>query len=1007
VFVLTVLGLAELATRSIQFRRFGPNSQRPETLRDRWTVVRNNPAFARRGVTHNAQGFRRMQDVPVVKPAGTVRVFLLGGSVTYGAEGLYREIENRPEPRNDETIDYYLEQRLNREFPAKHWEVVNAGVKGYLLNQDLALLLSVILRYKPDYVISLDGVNDLSSLLRAPPLYDPYLQPELVDDFNRLANPSTLASLRVMPTAWLRNNSVLFFTVQNWISNRARERRRRERAAATVPNPVRFADLSPGQQDQYRTSAEQLDSYLNPVRQMHELLAAAGIEDLFVLQPEILLTRKPWIGSESRLLDYHRKVESRVFLYGFETLYPELGAHLAEDALRLGYGFLDLTGVFDGMAVQTYSDFCHLTPGGDEVIANRIFSRLRNTFRETTSHDVSPRERLANPAAPAAAIAVHPRLMHITLDGRTVHNSHYLAESFLYQLQMLVGTEADSRKVLGGDVVHREGRELYIDLNRVPTEIVTVLQGIARCEPPADDISLGEMNAYTQNHYYELSRPYPTLQALLKEHSYRNNPNWLTVPVDSATFQRLRVLHINKDRIADALMAYFENDNRLIYPLGTTIVAESFDKRGKFVEAEVLRKRRDTFWNFSVYDSRGALIKTSFAFDEEGELAPDRTGLKVPQDCAICHRLDRLDLSGDADNPVLSPVRGFFHKLPARVPQIHLGPEYYDHMAFTELTEANAKVKDGVFGVYGSLLLSELAGRKRLGTLTREDKARYTRLMPSYPELLTSLDRIDSVTNSIGMRLIRIPAPGPRSVIGSLTSDPEHRSDEQRHPVQFQRGFFMSMYKQTNAEFRRFRRDHHSPPYRDVALDADDQPVVNISYYDAQAFVDWLNHLPAERTAGRTYRLPTEEEWEYAAKGGDGRRFPWGDQWPPPDGSGNFADEANGGHFRWEYLHGYRDPYLATSPVGKFFPNAYFLYDMAGNAYEWTSSSYDRYPGTPAGVNPPGSTPYGAQSKIMRGSSWADELPKVLRCAFRLPVSPDTRMQFGGFRVIADIPDLR
>ena len=55
---------------------------------------------------------------------------------------------------------------------------------------------------------------------------------------------------------------------------------------------------------------------------------------------------------------------------------------------------------------------------------------------------------------------------------------------------------------------------------------------------------------------------------------------------------------------------------------------------------------------------------------------------------------------------------------------------------------------------------------------------------------------------------------------------------------------------------------------------------------------------------------------------------------PPPKGSGNFADEANGARFKWEYLHGYHDPYLGMSPVGKFVPNPYFLYDMAGNAYE-------------------------------------------------------------------------
>jgi lysophospholipase L1-like esterase len=381
-----VLGAAEFAARTIQFRRYGLNSQQPEALRDRWTAIRNNPAYGRPGVVHNAQGFRRAENVEVVKPVNTVRIFLLGGSVTYGGESLYPEIESRAAPRNDETIDYYLERQLNREFPSKRWQVINAGVKGYLLNQDLALLLSTVLRYQPDYVISLDGVNDLSSLLRAPSLYDSYLQPELIQDFNRLANPSSLASLRAMPAAWLRNNSVLFYSLQNWFASWSRHRGRAARArGSTVPSPLQFSDMTVQEQEQYRTSAAQLESLLRPVRFMHAVLAEEGIEGVFALQPEILLSHKPWIGNEQRLLEYHRKMESRVFIYGVETLYPELGSRLRADARERGYGFLDLTNLFDGRAIQSYTDYCHLTPNGNSLIADRLFTELRSNFQRTAA----------------------------------------------------------------------------------------------------------------------------------------------------------------------------------------------------------------------------------------------------------------------------------------------------------------------------------------------------------------------------------------------------------------------------------------------------------------------------------------------------------------------------------------------------------------------------------------------------------------------------------------------
>ena len=213
----------------------------------------------------------------------------------------------------------------------------------------------------------------------------------------------------------------------------------------------------------------------------------------------------------------------------------------------------------------------------------------------------------------------------------------------------------------------------------------------------------------------------------------------------------------------------------------------------------------------------------------------------------------------------------------------------------------------------------------------------------------------------------------------------------------------MAAHKVTNEQFRRFNPGYHSPKYRGVDLDGDAYPVVNINYDETSAFVRWLNGLPAEKAAGRLYRLPTEEEWEYAAKGGDDRRFPWGDQWPPPEGSGNFGDETTGTVFTkdWPILRGYKDGYVATSPVGQFFPNSYFLYDMAGNAYEWTSSFYEDPTGTSWKEKL-----LGPRRRVIRGSSWADELPKVMRCAFRLPVKPEARMEFLGFRLVADISGL-
>src|SRR5262249_32890935 len=120
-----------------------PNSM----LLDRWAAFRMSENFDRPGMHHNAQGVRRDRDVSLTKPPSTVRIFVVGASVAYGADGVYQEIDDRWSPTNRETIDFYLEQRLSQAFPAKRWEVINAGVKGYLLHQDLMRLLSSLLAY--------------------------------------------------------------------------------------------------------------------------------------------------------------------------------------------------------------------------------------------------------------------------------------------------------------------------------------------------------------------------------------------------------------------------------------------------------------------------------------------------------------------------------------------------------------------------------------------------------------------------------------------------------------------------------------------------------------------------------------------------------------------------------------------------------------------------------------------------------------------------------------------
>jgi hypothetical protein len=112
------------------------------------------------------------------------------------------------------------------------------------------------------------------------------------------------------------------------------------------------------------------------VRQIHRLAAIEGTRTLFALQPQIAITRKVLTNTESKLLDYWMKLDRSLYVYGFQTLYPRLSSELGDGAQAEHYQFVDLTGVFDHMNAQAFTDYCHLTPAGNHAVADALFDSL-------------------------------------------------------------------------------------------------------------------------------------------------------------------------------------------------------------------------------------------------------------------------------------------------------------------------------------------------------------------------------------------------------------------------------------------------------------------------------------------------------------------------------------------------------------------------------------------------------------------------------------------------------
>ena len=244
--------------------------------------------------------------------------------------------------------------------------------------------------------------------------------------------------------------------------------------------------------------------------------------------------------------------------------------------------------------------------------------------------------------------------------------------------------------------------------------------------------------------------------------------------------------------------------------------------------------------------------------------------------------------------------------------------------------------------------------------------------------------RYNNFTNSLGETMIFVPSA--EFTMGSEAEDATPNERPCAH-VTVSR-FYISRYLITNADYEQFDRGHackRSPGA------GDKHPVVYVSSLDAIKFCNWLS--TRER---RKYRLPTEAEWEYAAKGSDGRKFPWGNQ----DGRGdlaNFADKNT--VFAWSD-HEIDCGYTESSPVGAFPLGAspFGIEDMAGNVWEWCLDYYGPYrPGHK--INPRG--PTAGAKRVYRGGSWKSRFSS-LRTTVRGSNVPSFSCNDLGFRIVCE-----
>jgi formylglycine-generating enzyme required for sulfatase activity len=208
------------------------------------------------------------------------------------------------------------------------------------------------------------------------------------------------------------------------------------------------------------------------------------------------------------------------------------------------------------------------------------------------------------------------------------------------------------------------------------------------------------------------------------------------------------------------------------------------------------------------------------------------------------------------------------------------------------------------------------------------------------------------LTNSIGMKLVLIPKG--TFMMGSPESEQGRNEDETQHEVTISKDYYLGVYEVTQTQYEKVMGKNPSHFQGAIVGNENaDLPVENVSWDEAVEFCKKLSDLPEEKKTGRVYRLPTEAEWEYACRAGSKTAY-------------SFDDEEG---LLPEYGWFNRNSSRRTHTVGLLEPNAWGLYDLHGNVWEWCSDRYGDYP--KGAVSDP-SGPKVGSARVNRGGCWSD-----------------------------------
>ena len=372
IIVLFLLTLFEIGARiGLKLMRGYDGKHLYQYVFDPYKNILPAPNFVdTRGIRHNSAGFRRDSEVPIDKPLGTYRIFLMGASTAYGLGGLWPHIQREYAVLdNKETIDAYLEDILARSLPGVKVEVINAAITSTWTHHHLIYLNQRILKYDPDMVLFLDGFNDF---FKFEPRHDQFA-----------SYSYNLPALHIMgdPTfsALLHANGWWFFRKSAAAHVTARGAKAVKLMVTPRPKqtPVNVDSAMAGMHRNFPRNA------LAMHKRTGLILEAENIHAVFMLQPLLILQRdRPGMPEiEKKLFDFNVDAYRPNYELFMRRAVPYVVEAENEMAKQVGATFIDLSSVPGPVKGQVFTDYAHLTPFGNRIVAERILPRIMPLIR--------------------------------------------------------------------------------------------------------------------------------------------------------------------------------------------------------------------------------------------------------------------------------------------------------------------------------------------------------------------------------------------------------------------------------------------------------------------------------------------------------------------------------------------------------------------------------------------------------------------------------------------------